>query len=138
EASRDKNLLEGLRENMTLIAGQRPVITLAKKSVANFKIRDGMPVGLKVTLRSNRMYDFFDRLMNVSIPRIRDFRGVSPKAFDGRGNYSLGVQEQLIFPEIHYDSIPSIHGMDIVFVTTAKTDEEALSLLKLYGMPFRN
>jgi large subunit ribosomal protein L5 len=138
EASREKNLLEGLHKNLREIAGQEPVITKAKKSVANFKLRDGMPVGLCVTLRSSKMYDFFDRFVNVCIPRIRDFRGLSPKSFDGRGNYAMGIQEQLIFPEIHYDDIPAIHGMDIVIVTSAKTDEEAFTLLKLFGMPFRN
>ncbi|MDX9752792.1 MAG: 50S ribosomal protein L5 [bacterium] len=138
EGSRDKNIIESLRDNLQEIAGQHPVITLAKKSIANFKLRDGMPVGIKVTLRQGRMFDFIDRLINICIPRIRDFRGLSQKSFDGRGNYAMGVQEQLIFPEIQYDSIPAVHGMDIVIVTTAKTDEEALTLLKLFGMPFRN
>ncbi len=138
EASRDAKLLEALKVNLATIAGQQPVITKAKKSVANFKIREGMPVGCMVSLRHARMYDFLDRFVNISIPRIRDFRGLSPRSFDGRGNYALGVDEQAIFPEIHYDDIPKVQGMDIVFVTTAKTDEEALSLLKLFGMPFRN
>ena len=138
EGSRDKNIVEALRENLALIAGQRPVVTRARKSIANFKLREGMTVGCKVTLRSQRMFDFLDRLINICIPRIRDFRGVSPKCFDGRGNFAMGVQEQLIFPEIHYDAIPQVHGMDIIIVTSAKTDEEALTLLKLHGMPFRN
>lgn len=138
EGSRDVKILEALKVNMETIVGQRAVITKAKKSIANFKIREGMPVGCSVTLRGNRMYDFLDRFMNICIPRIRDFRGLSPRSFDGRGNYSMGVHEQLIFPEIHYDDIPSVHGMDISFVTNAKNDEEALTLLKLFGMPFRN
>lgn len=138
EASRDAKLFEALRENLTLIAGQHPVVTRAKKSISNFKLREGMMVGCSVTLRRTRMYDFLDRLINVSIPRIRDFRGLSQKSFDGRGNYAMGVQEQLIFPEIHYDSVPRVQGMNIVIVTTAETDEEALTLLKLFGMPFRN
>ncbi|RJP24523.1 MAG: 50S ribosomal protein L5 [Candidatus Omnitrophota bacterium] len=138
EGSRDTKMLDALRDNLKTIAGQHPVITKAKKSISNFKLREGMSVGCKVTLRRTRMYDFLDRLMNVCIPRIRDFRGLSPRAFDGRGNYAMGVQEQLIFPEIKYDSIQKVQGMDIIFVTTAKTDEEALSLLKLFGMPFRN
>ncbi len=138
EGSRDQKLLDALRENLTIIAGQHPIVTKAKQSISNFKIREGMPVGCMVTLRRTRMYDFFDRFVNVCIPRIRDFRGLSPRSFDGRGNYAMGIQEQLIFPEIHYDSIPRVQGMDIIFVTTAKTDEEALALLKLFGMPFRN
>ncbi len=138
EASRDAKLLEALKMNLATIAGQQPVITKAKKSIANFKIREGMPVGCMVSLRHARMYDFLDRLVSICIPRIRDFRGLSPRSFDGRGNYALGVDEQSIFPEIHYDDIPKVQGMDIVFVTTAKSDEEALSLLKLFGMPFRN
>lgn len=137
EGARDANILEGLRDNLRLIAGQEPVITKAKKSISNFKLREGMNVGARVTLRRSRMFDFYDRLVNVCVPRIRDFRGVSSKSFDGRGNYSMGVKEQLIFPEIDYDSIPRVQGMDIVIVTTAKTDEEALALLKLMGMPFR-
>ncbi len=138
EANRDAKLLEALRENMTLIAGQRPVITHAKKSISNFKLREGMPVGCSVILRRQRMFDFLDRLINVSIPRIRDFRGMSQRSFDGRGNYGFGVQEQLIFPEISYDSVPRVQGMNIVIVTTSRTDDEALTLLKLFGMPFRN
>jgi len=138
EGSRDAKILEGLKENLATIAGQQPVVTKAKKSISNFKLREGMSVGCSVTLRRTRMYDFLDRFLNISIPRIRDFRGLSPKSLDGRGNYAMGIQEQLIFPEIHYDSIPKVQGMDIVIVTTAKTDEEALTLLKLFGMPFRN
>lgn len=138
EGSRDAKILDALKENMATIAGQQPVITKAKKSVANFKIREGMPVGCMVTLRRTKMYDFLDRLINISVPRIRDFRGLSPRSFDGRGNYALGVQEQLIFAEINYDEIPRVQGMDIIIVTTAKSDEEALALLKKFGMPFRN
>jgi large subunit ribosomal protein L5 len=138
EGSRDAKIIDAIKENMATIAGQQPVITRAKKSIANFKLREGMPVGCKVTLRRDKMYDFLDRLVNVSVPRIRDFRGLPPKAFDGRGNYALGVKEQLIFAEINYDSIPRIQGLDIIIVTSAKTDEEALALLKLFGMPFRN
>lgn len=137
EGARDAKLLEGLRENLSLIAGQTPVVTKAKKSISNFKLREGMNVGLSVTLRRERMLDFFDRLIAAAIPRIRDFRGLSAKSFDGRGNYSMGVQEQLIFPEIHYDEIPRVQGMNICIVTSAKTDDEAKALLKLYGMPFR-
>ena len=121
---------------MTLISGQKPVVTRAKKSVAAFKIRAGMPIGAKVTLRGERMYYFVDKLFNVALARVRDFRGVSPKSFDGRGNYTLGIKEQLIFPEIEYDKVDKIRGMDIIVVTTAKTDEEARELLKLMGMPF--
>lgn len=138
EGSRDAKIFEGLKENLATIAGQQPVVTKAKKSISNFKLREGMSVGCSVTLRRTRMYDFLDRFLNISIPRIRDFRGLSPKSLDGRGNYAMGIQEQLIFPEIHYDSIPKVQGMDIIIVTTAKTDEEALTLLKLFGMPFRN
>ncbi len=122
--------------DLAMITGQKPVVTKAKKSVAAFKIREGMNIGCKVTLRGNRMYEFVDKLFNVALPRVRDFRGVSPNSFDGRGNYSLGVREQLIFPEIDYDKIDKVRGMDISFVTTAKTDEEARELLKLLGMPF--
>ena len=122
--------------DLTLIAGQKPLATLAKKSVANFKVREGMNVGAKVTLRNARMYEFADKLMNIALPRVRDFRGVSDKSFDGRGNYALGVKEQLIFPEINYDDVEKIRGMNIVFVTSAKTDEEAKALLALMGMPF--
>lgn len=137
EGSRDVKMLEALRDNLAVIAGQQPVITKAKKSIANFKIREGMPVGCMVTLRRTRMFDFLDRFINISVPRIRDFRGLPPKSFDGRGNYALGIQEQLIFPEIKFDSAPSVQGMDIVFVTSAPTDEEAFALLKLFGLPFR-
>lgn len=122
--------------DLSLIAGQKPVVTKAKKSVAAFKIRQGMSIGCKVTLRGNRMYEFVDKLFNVALPRVRDFRGISPNSFDGRGNFSLGVREQLIFPEIDYDKIDKVRGMDITFVTTAKSDEEAKELLKLLGMPF--
>jgi large subunit ribosomal protein L5 len=121
---------------LTVIAGQKPLVTKAKKSIANFKVREGMNVGAKVTLRGQRMYEFTDKLMNIVLPRVRDFRGVSAKAFDGRGNYSLGVREQLIFPEIEYDKVDKIRGMEMIFVTTAKTDEEARELLSLLGMPF--
>lgn len=128
--------LEKAVEELEIISGQRPVITKAKKSVANFKLREGMPIGTKVTLRGDKMYYFMDKLVSVSLPRVRDFRGVSANSFDGRGNYSLGIKEQLIFPEIVYDKIDKVRGMDIVFVTTAKTDEEARELIKLLGMPF--
>lgn len=128
--------LEKAVEEMEIISGQKPVTTKARKSVANFKLREGMPIGAKVTLRSDKMYYFLDKLVSVSLPRVRDFRGVNPNAFDGRGNYALGVKEQLIFPEIEYDKIDKVRGMDIIFVTTAKTDEEARELLKLLGMPF--
>ena len=136
EAVDNPKALDGAVEDITLIAGQKPVITRAKKSIAGFKIREGMPIGVKVTLRGDRMYEFVDRLFNVALPRVRDFRGVSGKSFDGRGNYSLGLTEQLIFPEIDYDKIDKIRGMQIVFTTTAKTDEEAKELLKMLGMPF--
>lgn len=128
--------LEKAVEEMEIISGQKPVITRARKSVANFKLREGMPIGAKVTLRSDKMYYFMDKLVSVSLPRVRDFRGVNANAFDGRGNYALGVKEQLIFPEIEYDKVDKVRGMDIIFVTTAKTDEEARELLKLLGMPF--
>jgi large subunit ribosomal protein L5 len=136
EAVDNPKALDGAVEDITLIAGQKPVITRAKKSIAGFKIREGMPIGVKVTLRGDRMYEFVDRLFNVALPRVRDFRGVSGKSFDGRGNYSLGLTEQLIFPEIDYDKIDKIRGMQIVFTTTAKTDEEGKELLKMLGMPF--
>ena len=136
EAVSNPKILDAAVNDMTQIAGQRPIITRAKKSIAAFKIRQGMPIGTKVTLRGERMYQFLDKLMNVALPRVRDFRGVSPKAFDGRGNYTLGVREQLIFPEIDYDKIDKIRGMDIIIVTTAKSDEGARELLKLMGMPF--
>lgn len=136
DAREDKKALENASGEMMIIAGQRPVITKAKKSVSNFKIREGMPVGCKVTLRGEKMYYFLDKFMNVALPRVRDFRGVSNKSFDGRGNYALGIKEQLIFPEIDYDKVDKIRGMDIIITTTAKTDEEAKELLKLMGMPF--
>ena len=123
-------------EEMEIISGQKPVTTRARKSVANFKLREGMPIGAKVTLRADKMYYFLDKLVSVSLPRVRDFRGVNPNAFDGRGNYALGLKEQIIFPEIEYDKIDQVRGMDVIFVTTAKTDEEARELLKLLGMPF--
>lgn len=136
EAVANSKALEAAVADMTLIAGQKPVITKAKKSIAAFKVRQGMPLGAKVTLRGDRMYYFLDKLMNLALPRVRDFRGVSASAFDGRGNYALGLKEQLIFPEIEYDKIDKVRGMDIIIVTTAKTDEEARELLRLLGMPF--
>lgn len=136
DAIANPKLLEEAVEEMTQITGQKPVITKAKKSIANFKLREGMPIGCKVTLRGERMYEFLDKLMNVSLPRVRDFHGVSATAFDGRGNYTLGVREQLIFPEINFDKVNKVRGMDIVIVTTAKTNKEAHSLLKGMGMPF--
>ena len=136
EAVANPKVIDSAVADMTLISGQKPVVTRAKKSVAAFKIRAGMPIGAKVTLRGERMYYFVDKLFNVALARVRDFRGVSPKSFDGRGNYTLGIKEQLIFPEIEYDKIDKIRGMDIIVVTTAKTDEEARELLKLMGMPF--
>lgn len=136
EAVANPKVLDAAVNDLTLIAGQKPVITRAKKSIAAFKIRENMPIGTKVTLRGERMYHFLDKLMNVALPRVRDFRGVSPRSFDGRGNYTMGVKEQLIFPEIDYDKIDKIRGMDIIIVTTAKTDEEARELLRLMGMPF--
>ena len=126
-----------VQEEMKQIAGQKPVLTNAKKSVANFKVREGMTVGIKVTLRNDRMYDFFDKFVSIALPRVRDFKGVSAKSFDGRGNYAMGVKEQLIFPEISYDQVEKIRGFDVCFVTTAKTDEEARELLKALGMPFK-
>ena len=137
EAKENPKALENALNELALVTGQKPVITKAKKSIANFKLREGMNIGCKVTLRGEKMYNFLDKLISISLPRVRDFRGVSPSAFDGRGNYSLGVKEQLIFPEIHYDMIDSIRGMDIVVVTSAKTDEEAKELLAQMGMPFR-
>lgn len=134
--SNAKNLDKAVDE-LTLLAGQKPVITKAKKSIAGFRLREGMPIGAKVTLRGQKMYDFLDKLITVSLPRVRDFQGVSNKAFDGRGNYTLGVKEQLIFPEITYDNVDKVRGMDIVIVTTAKTDEESHALLKELGMPFK-
>ncbi len=126
-----------VQQELTLIAGQKPVLTTAKKSVANFKVREGMNVGIKVTLRGTRMYDFFDKLVSIALPRVRDFKGVPSKSFDGRGNYAMGVKEQLIFPEIQYDQVEKVRGFDICFVTTANTDEEARELLKAMGMPFK-
>ncbi len=136
EAVSNPKILDVAVNDMMTIAGQKPVVTRAKKSIAAFKIREGMPIGAKVTLRGERMYQFLDKLLNIALPRVRDFRGVSPKSFDGRGNYTMGIKEQLIFPEIEYDKIDKIRGMDIIIVTTAKTDEEARELLKLMGMPF--
>lgn len=137
EATRDKKLLEASAKEFAAIAGQKPVITKSKKDISNFKLRKGMPIGCRVTLRSERMYEFLDRLINIAMPRIRDFRGIPTKGFDGRGNYSFGVKEQIIFPEINVDQIEKIAGMDITFVTSARTDEEALALLREFGMPFR-
>ena len=136
EAKDNAKLLESAIADMEKIAGQKAVVTRAKNSVANFKIREGMPIGCKVTLRGEKMYEFVDRLINLSLPRVRDFRGVHPNAFDGRGNYALGIKEQLIFPEIEYDKIDKVRGMDVIFVTTAKTDEEARELLTQFNMPF--
>ncbi len=138
EASQNAKALEASLSEIALVTGQKPVVTRAKKAIAGFKIRQGMPVGVMVTLRGDRMYAFLDRLINLSLPRIRDFRGISPKSFDGRGNYTLGVREQLIFPEVEYDSVDQIRGMDISIITTATTDEEGRALLKEMGMPFRD
>ena len=136
EAKDNHKLLDAAIKDLELISGQKAVICKAKKSVANFKLREGMPIGCKVTLRGEKMYEFVDRLISLALPRVRDFRGVNPNAFDGRGNYALGIKEQLIFPEIEYDKVEKVLGMDIIFVTTAKTDEEGRELLKLFGMPF--
>ena len=136
EAKDNAKLMEGAVEELAIITGQRPVVTKAKKSIANFKVRQGMPVGAKVTLRGDNMYEFIDKFFNIALPRVRDFKGVSRNSFDGRGNYSLGIKEQLIFPEINYDQVDKINGMNIVFTTTAKSDEEAMELLALLGMPF--
>ena len=138
EAKENTKALDAAANDLSIISGQKPVITKAKKSVANFKVREGMSIGCKVTLRGDRMHQFVDRLFNVALPRVRDFRGINPNAFDGRGNYSLGIREQLIFPEIDYDKIDKVRGMDVVFVTTAKTDEEARELLALMGAPFQS
>jgi large subunit ribosomal protein L5 len=138
EAIQNIKILDSAAQELSQITGQKSVITKAKKSIAQFKLRTGMPIGCMVTLRKERMYEFFNRLVNVALPRVRDFKGLSGKSFDGRGNYALGIREQLIFPEIHYDKIDKIKGMNIVIVTTAKTDEEGKELLKLLGMPFRN
>lgn len=137
DAVQNPKVLDSAVEELAEITGQKPLITKAKKSIAGFKLRDGMPIGAKVTLRGERMYDFLDKLISVSLPRVRDFRGVSKKAFDGRGNYTLGIKEQLIFPEIDYDKVNKVRGMDVVIVTTAKTDEEARELLAELGMPFQ-
>ena len=136
EAKDNAKAIDSVVNDIRIITGQQPVVTKAKKSVANFKLREGMNIGVKVTLRAERMYEFLDRLLNVALPRVRDFRGISPNSFDGRGNYNMGIREQLIFPEIEYDKIDKIRGMDIVLVTTAKTDEEAKELLTLMGAPF--
>ena len=138
EAVQNAKLIESAAEELKAITGRKPIITRAKKSIASFKLREGMPIGVMVTLRGEQMYDFLDRLVSIALPRTRDFKGISPKAFDGRGNYTLGVREQIIFPEINYDKIDKIKGMNITFVTTAKTDEQGRALLKSLGMPFRN
>ena len=136
EAKDNSKAIDAIMEDLGKITGQRPIVCRAKKSVANFKLREGMPIGVKVTLRGDKMYEFVDRLFNVALPRVRDFRGINPNSFDGRGNYSMGVKEQLIFPEIEYDKIDKVRGMDIIFVTTANTDEESRELLSLMGAPF--
>ena len=136
EAKENAKLLEAAVKDLETISGQKAILTKAKNSVANFKIREGMPIGCKVTLRGEKMYEFLDRLVNLALPRVRDFRGINPNSFDGRGNYALGIKEQIIFPEIEYDKIDKVRGMDIIFVTTAKTDEEAKELLTLFNMPF--
>ncbi len=137
EAKENAKILDAAIKELEIITGQKVVATKAKKSVANFRIREGMPIGCKVTLRGEKMYEFVDRLINLALPRVRDFRGVSPDSFDGRGNYALGIKEQLIFPEIEYDKVDKLRGMDVIFVTTAKTDEEARELLRLFNMPFK-
>ena len=137
EAKENAKVLENAVHDLEIITGQKPIITKAKKSIANFKIREGMNIGCKVTLRGDKMYDFLDRLVNLALPRVRDFRGVNPNAFDGRGNYALGIKEQLIFPEIEYDKVEKVRGMDVIIVTTAKTDEEARELLAQFGMPYK-
>ncbi len=137
EARENAKVLDAAVKDLETITGQKAVVTRAKKSVANFKLREGMPIGCKVTLRGEKMYEFTDRLVNLALPRVRDFRGVNPDAFDGRGNYALGIKEQLIFPEIEYDKVDKVRGMDVIFVTTAQTDEEARELLTLFGMPFK-
>ena len=137
EAKENAKVLDKVTEELAIIAGQKPVLTRAKKSIANFKLREGMPIGCKVTLRGEKMYEFVDRLVNLALPRVRDFRGVSPDSFDGRGNYALGIKEQLIFPEIEFDKVDKVRGMDIIVTTTAKTDEEARELLRLFNMPFK-
>ena len=137
EAKENKKLLDAAVADLEMISGQKAIVTKARKSVANFKLREGMPIGCKVTLRGERMYEFADRLINLALPRVRDFRCVSQNSFDGRGNYALGIKEQLIFPEIEYDKVDKVRGMDVIFVTTANTDEEARELLTLFGMPFK-
>jgi len=137
EASQNAKLMDGALADMAAITGQKPVVTRSRKSIANFKLRDGMPVGCRVTLRGERMWEFFDRLVNIALPRIRDFKGLSPKSFDGRGNYTLGIREQIIFPEIEYDKVDKVRGMDITICTTAKTNEEGRALLREFSMPFR-
>lgn len=136
DATQDKKKVDAAVADMTLISGQKPLVTKAKKSIAQFKLREGMPIGCKVTLRKERMYEFLDRLVTVALPRVRDFRGISPKSFDGRGNYALGLKEQIVFTEINYDKIDKVRGMDIIICTTAKTDDEARALLKAFNMPF--
>ncbi len=136
EATQDKKKVETAASEMELIAGQKPVITKAKKSIATFKLREGMPIGVKVTLRRERMYEFLDRFITIALPRVRDFRGLNPKSFDGRGNYACGIKEQIVFPEINYDRIDKVRGMDVIVTTTAKTDDEARELLRLFGFPF--
>jgi len=136
EATQDKKKVDVAAAEMALIAGQKPVITKAKKSVATFKLREGMPIGCKVTLRREKMYEFLDRLVTIALPRVRDFRGLNPKSFDGRGNYAMGLKEQLVFPEISYDRVDQVRGMDVIITTTARTDDEARALLKLFGLPF--
>jgi large subunit ribosomal protein L5 len=138
EAVQNAKLIESAVEELTAITGRKPVVTRAKKSIATFKLREGMPIGAMVTLRGEQMYDFIDRLVTIALPRTRDFKGISPKAFDGRGNYTLGIREQIVFPEINYDKIDRIKGMNVTFVTTAETDEQGRALLKSFGMPFRN
>lgn len=137
EATRDKKIIESIREELTAIAGQKAVVTAARKSIAGFKLREGMPVGVKVTLRKKTMFEFLDRLVNIALPRIRDFRGLSPKSFDGRGNYALGIKEHIVFPEINYDRVEKIRGMDICIVTSSRNNEEATALLKHYNIPLR-
>ena len=136
EAARDSKLIEGAIRDLTAITGQKPAVTKARKSIAQFKLREGMPIGCKVTLRRERMYEFLDRLVTIALPRVRDFRGLNPKSFDGRGNYAMGLKEQIVFPEIEYDRIEKVRGMDIIVTTTAKTDEEARELLRLFNFPF--
>jgi len=138
EAVQDQKRIEAAVQDLSLITGQKPVVTRAKKSIATFKLREGMPIGVKVTLRKQRMYEFLDRLLTVALPRVRDFRGVSPKSFDGRGNYTLGLKEQIVFPEIDYDKVDQVRGMDVVIVTTAKSDDEARALLRGFDMPFQS